>query len=221
MWLLSEVIMKILVSGFDPFGGESINPSIEAVKRLPDSINGVEIIKLEIPTVIGKSIDVLTQAVEKHLPDVVLSVGQAGGRSDITLERIAINIDDCRIKDNEGNQPIDEPIVRDGPDAYFLTLPIKSIVSNLQSQGIPASVSNSAGTFICNHVAYGMAHLAKLKYPNMKTGFIHIPFIPEQVLNKSNMPSLSLDRIIKALEMSIQTISEVNEDIKETGGKFC
>lgn len=221
MWLLSEVIMKILVSGFDPFGGETINPSIEAVKRLPDSINGVEIIKLEIPTVIGKSIDVLTQAVEKHLPDVVLSVGQAGGRSDITLERIAINIDDCRIKDNEGNQPIDEPIVRDGPDAYFLTLPIKSIVSNLQSQGIPASVSNSAGTFICNHVAYGMAHLAKLKYPNMKTGFIHIPFIPEQVLNKSNMPSLSLDRIIKALEMSIQTISEVNEDIKETGGKFC
>ena len=221
MWLLSEVIMKILVSGFDPFGGESINPSIEAVKRLPDSINGVEIIKLEIPTVIGKSIDVLTQAVEKHLPDVVLSVGQAGGRNEITVERIAINIDDCRIKDNEGNQPIDEPIVRDGPDAYFLTLPIKSIVSNLQSQGIPASVSNSAGTFICNHVAYGMAHLAKLKYPNMKTGFIHIPFIPEQVLNKSNMPSLSLDRIIKALEMSIQTISEVNEDIKETGGKFC
>ena len=221
MWLLSEVIMKILVSGFDPFGGETINPSIEAVKRLPDSINGVEIIKLEIPTVIGKSIDVLTQAVEKHLPDVVLSVGQAGGRSDITLERIAINIDDCRIKDNEGNQPIDEPIVRDGPDAYFLTLPIKSIVSNLQSQGIPASVSNSAGTFICNHVAYGMAHLAKTKYPNMKTGFIHIPFIPEQVLNKSNMPSLSLDRIIKALEMVIQTISEVNVDIKKTGGKIC
>lgn len=221
MWLLSEVIMKILVSGFDPFGGETINPSIEAVKRLPDSINGVEIIKLEIPTVIGKSIDVLTQAVEKHLPDVVLSVGQAGGRSDITVERIAINIDDCRIKDNEGNQPIDEPIVRDGPDAYFLTLPIKSIVSNLQSQGIPASVSNSAGTFICNHVAYGMAHLAKTKYPNMKTGFIHIPFIPEQVLNKSNMPSLSLDLIIKALEMVIQTISEVNEDIKETGGKIC
>ena len=213
--------MKILVSGFDPFGGESINPSIEAVKRLPDSINEVEIIKLEIPTVIGKSIDKLTQAVETYFPDVVLCVGQAGGRSDISVERIAINIDDCRIKDNEGNQPIDEPIVVNGPDAYFLTLPIKSIVSNLQAQGIPASVSNSAGTFICNHVAYGMAHLAKTKYPNMRTGFIHIPFIPEQVLNKSNMPSLPLDLIIKALEMAIQTISEVNEDIKETGGKIC
>ena len=221
MWLLSEVIMKILVSGFDPFGGESINPSIEAVKRLPDSINGVEIIKLEIPTVIGKSIDKLTRAVETYLPDVVLCVGQAGGRSDISVERIAINIDDCRIKDNEGNQPIDEPIVFNGPDAYFLTLPIKSIVSNLQSQGIQASVSNSAGTFICNHVAYGMAHLAKTKYPNMRTGFIHIPFIPEQVLNKSNMPSMPLDQIIKALETAILTISEVNEDIKETGGKIC
>lgn len=220
MWLLSEVIMKILVSGFDPFGGESINPSIEAVKRLPDSIIEVEIIKLEIPTVIGKSIDKLTQAVETYLPDVVLCVGQAGGRSDISVERIAINIDDCRIKDNEGNQPIDEPIVVNGPDAYFLTLPIKSIVSDLQSQGIQASVSNSAGTFICNHVAYGMAHLAKTKYPNMRTGFIHIPFIPEQVLNKSNMPSLPLDLIIKALEMAIHTISEVNEDIKETGGKI-
>lgn len=221
MWLLSEVIMKILVSGFDPFGGESINPSIEAVKRLPDSINGVEIIKLEIPTVIGKSIDKLTQAVETYLPDVVLCVGQAGGRSDISVERIAINIDDCRIKDNEGNQPIDEPIVFNGPDAYFLTSPIKSIVSNLQAQGIPTSVSNSAGTFICNHVAYGMAHLAKTKYPNMRTGFIHIPFIPEQVLNKSNMPSMPLDQIIKALETAILTISEVNEDIKETGGKIC
>lgn len=219
--LLSEVIMKILVSGFDPFGGESINPSIEAVKRLPDSINGVEIIKLEIPTVIGKSIDKLTRAVETYLPDVVLCVGQAGGRSDISVERIAINIDDCRIKDNEGNQPIDEPIVFNGPDAYFLTLPIKSIVSNLQSQGIPSSVSNTAGTFICNHVAYGMAHLAKTKYPNMKTGFIHIPFIPEQVLNKSNMPSMPLDQIIKALETAILTISEVNEDIKVTGGKIC
>lgn len=221
MWLLSEVIMKILVSGFDPFGGESINPSIDAVKRLPDSINGVEIIKLEIPTVIGKSIDKLTQAVETYFPDVVLCVGQAGGRSDISVERIAINIDDCRIKDNEGNQPIDESIVVNGPDAYFLTLPIKAIVSDLQSQGIQASVSNTAGTFICNHVAYGMAHLAKTKYPYMRTGFIHIPFIPEQVLNKSNMPSMPLDQIIKALETAILTISEVNEDIKETGGKIC
>ncbi len=213
--------MKILVSGFDPFGGESINPSIEAVKCLPDTILEVEIIKLEIPTVIGKSIDVLTQAVYDYKPDIVLCVGQAGGRSDITVERVAINVNDCRIKDNEGNQPIDEPIVSEGPDAYFLTLPIKSIVSNIQAQGIPASVSNTAGTFICNHVAYGMAHLAKTKYPNMKTGFIHIPFLPEQVTTKFNMPSMSLELIVQALEVVIKTIIETNIDIKVTGGKIC
>jgi len=213
--------MKILVSGFDPFGGEVINPSIEAVKRLPDSINGVEIIKLEIPTIIGKSIDVLTQSVNQYLPEVVLCVGQAGGRSDITVERVAINMDDCRIKDNEGNQPIDESIVQGGPDAYLLTLPIKAIVSNIQTHGIPASVSNTAGTFICNHVAYGMAHLAKFKYPNMRTGFIHIPYLPEQVTNKSNMPSMSLNVITHALEIAIQTIIEVNADIKVSNGKEC
>lgn len=213
--------MKILVSGFDPFGGESINPSIEAVKCLPDTILEVEIIKLEIPTVIGKSIDVLTQAVYDYKPDIVLCVGQAGGRSDITVERVAINVNDCRIKDNEGNQPIDEPIVSEGPDAYFLTFPIKSIVSNIQAQGIPASVSNTAGTFICNHVAYGMAHLAKTKYPNMKTGFIHIPFLPEQVTTKFNMPSMSLELIVQALEVVIKTIIETNIDIKVTGGKIC
>lgn len=213
--------MKILISGFDPFGGEKINPSIEAVKRLPDTINEVEIIKLEIPTVIGKSIDVLTQAIHKHKPEVVLCVGQAGGRSDMTIERVAINVNDCRIKDNEGNQPIDEPIVFDGPDAYLLTLPIKAIVSNLYSHGIPASVSNTAGTFICNHVAYGMAHLAKTEYPSMRTGFIHIPFLPEQVINKSNMPSMSLEIIISALEVAIQTIMEAKEDIKLEGGEIC
>lgn len=213
--------MKILVSGFDPFGGETINPSIEAVKKLPDTINGVDIVKLEIPTVIGKSIDVLTQAIHQQKVDVVLCVGQAGGRSDITVERVAINIDDCRIKDNEGNQPIDEPIVKDGPDAYLLTLPIKAIVSNLQTHGIPASVSNSAGTFICNHVAYGMAHLAKINYPTMRTGFIHIPFLPEQVTTKPNMPSMSLELIVQALEIAIQTIIETNEDIKVTGGNLC
>lgn len=213
--------MKILVSGFDPFGGETINPSIEAVKRLPDSINGVELIKIEVPTVVGKSIVVLNQAIEQYHPDAVLSVGQAGGRSDITVERIAINIDDCRICDNEGYQPVDVPIVINGPDAYLLTLPIKSIVLNIQAHGIPASVSNTAGTFICNHVAYGMAHLAKIKYPNMRTGFIHIPYLPEQVINKSSMPSMSLEMITHALEIAIQTIIETNGDIKVTGGKIC
>lgn len=210
--------MKILVSGFDPFGGEKINPAIESVKLLPDEIKGAKIIKLEIPTVIGKSLRKLEEVIEREKPDVVINVGQAGGRQDITVERVGINVDDCRIKDNEGNQPIDEPVVKGGPDAYFVTLPIKAMVKNMTDNKVPASISNTAGTFICNHVTYGMAHLAKTKYPNMKTGFIHIPFLPEQVLDKRNMPSMSLDLIVKGLTHAIEAVVENKEDIKITGG---
>lgn len=211
--------MKILVSGFDPFGGEKINPAIESVKLLPDSIKGNEIIKIEIPTVIGKSVDKLKEKIKEVKPDVVISVGQAGGREDITVERVAINVDDCRIKDNEGNQPIDEKIAEDGPDAYLLTLPIKAMVENIKSANIPASVSNTAGTFICNHVAYGMAHVRANEYPNMRTGFIHIPFLPEQVLDKPHTASMNLDTIAKALEKAIEAVIDNDEDIKVTGGK--
>ena len=146
-------------------------------------------------------------------------MGQAGGREDITVERVAINVDDCRIKDNEGNQPIDEKIAEDGPDAYLLTLPIKAMVENIKSANIPASVSNTAGTFICNHVAYGMAHLRATEYPNMRTGFIHIPFLPEQVLDKAHTASMNLDTIAKALEKAIEAVIDNDEDIKVTGGK--
>lgn len=211
--------MKILVSGFDPFGGEKINPAIESVKLLPDSIKGNEIIKIEIPTVIGKSVDKLKEKIKEVKPDVVISVGQAGGREDITVERVAINVDDCRIKDNEGNQPIDEKIAEDGPDAYLLTLPIKAMVENIKSANIPASVSNTAGTFICNHVAYGMAHVRATEYPKMRTGFIHIPFLPEQVLDKPHTASMNLDTIAKALEKAIEAVIDNDEDIKVTGGK--
>lgn len=210
--------MKILISGFDPFGGEKINPAIEAVKLLPDEIKGAKIIKVEIPTVRKKSLEKLEEIIEKEKVDVVLNIGQAGGRSDITIERVGINVDDFRIEDNEKNMPIDEKIKEDGPDAYFVTIPIKAIVKNIQKHNIPASVSNTAGTFVCNHVCYGMAHLAKTKYPNMKTGFIHIPFLPQQVLNKKNMPSMSLEMISKALEYTIEAIIENKEDIKECGG---
>lgn len=210
--------MKILVSGFDPFGGEKVNPAIESVKKLPDTILGVEIIKLEIPTVIGKSIQKIEEAVELHKPDVVISVGQAGGRTDITVERVGVNVDDCRIPDNEGNQPIDEKIVKDGPDAYFVTLPIKAMVEHIQKKGIPASVSNTAGTFICNHVTYGVRHLAETKYPEMRTGFIHIPFLPQQVIDKKGMPSMELDVIVKGLVAAIEAVIQTDEDIIVTGG---
>lgn len=210
--------MKILVSGFDPFGGEKINPAIESVKLLPDEIKGAKIIKLEIPTVAKKSLKKLEEVIEIEKPDVVINVGQAGGRTDISVERVGINMDDFRIKDNEGNQPIDEKIAKDGPDAYLVTIPIKAMVQKMIENKIPASVSNTAGTFVCNHVCYGMAHLASTKYPNMRTGFIHIPFLPEQVVDKRNMPSMPLEMIAKGLEYAIEAIIENKEDIKVEGG---
>lgn len=211
--------MKILVTGFDPFGGEKINPAIESVKRLPDKILDAEIIKLEIPTVIGKSVDEIREKIKEVEPDVVLSIGQAGGRPDITVERVGINCDDCRIKDNEGNQPIDEKVVEDGPAAYFATIPIKAMVEHIKEGKIPASVSNTAGTFICNHVLYGVCHIKATEYPNMRTGFIHIPFLPEQVTDKKNMPSMALETIVKGLELAIEAIITNEEDIVVTGGK--
>lgn len=211
--------MKILVTGFDPFGREKINPAIESVKRLPDKILDAEIIKLEIPTVIGKSVDKIREKIKEVEPDVVLSIGQAGGRPDITVERVGINCDDCRIKDNEGNQPIDEKVVEDGPAAYFATIPIKAMVEHIKEGKIPASVSNTAGTFICNHVLYGVCHIKATEYPNMRTGFIHIPFLPEQVTDKKNMPSMALETIVKGLELAIEAIITNEEDIVVTGGK--
>ena len=217
--------MKILVTGFDPFGGEKINPALETIKRLPDTILGAQIIKLEIPTVVGKSLAKIKEAVEKENPDVVLSIGQAGGRSEITVERVGINIDDCRIPDNEGNQPIDEPVVKGGPAAYFVTVPIKAIVENIKAHNIPASISNTAGTFICNHVCYGVAHLAAARTAAgkpMKSGFIHIPFLPEQVIGKPALtPLMSLETIVSGITHALEAIVEHSFDIKVSGGKIC
>ena len=217
--------MKILVTGFDPFGGEKINPALETIKRLPDTILGAQIIKLEIPTVVGKSLAKIKETVEKENPDAVLSIGQAGGRSEITVERVGINIDDCRIPDNEGNQPIDEPVVKGGPAAYFVTIPIKAIVENIKAHNIPASISNTAGTFICNHVCYGVAHLAAARTAAgkpMKSGFIHIPFLPEQVIGKPALtPSMSLETIVSGITHALEAIVKHGSDIKVSGGKIC
>ncbi|MDU5110619.1 MAG: pyroglutamyl-peptidase I [Clostridium sp.] len=213
--------MKILITGFDPFGGENINPALEAVKKLPDTILGQEVIKIEIPTVFRKSLEKIEENIEKHNPDVVISVGQAGGRFGVTPERVAINMDDARIKDNEGNQPIDISIYEDGEAAYFSNLPIKAMVKEMTDNGIPASVSNSAGTFVCNHVMYGILYLVDKKYPNIRGGFIHVPYIPSQVTTKPNTPSMSIDDISKGLELSIKAIIENSSDIKTVGGTIC
>ena len=213
--------MKILVTGFDPFGGEPINPAIESVKRLPDNIAGAEIIKLEIPTVRKKSLEKIEKAINEHNPDVILSIGQAGGRFDISIERVGINLDDFRIPDNEGNQIIDEPVFPDGENSYFVKLPVKAMVQNVQKNNIPASVSYTAGTFVCNHVLYGVLYLIEKKYKGKKSGFIQIPFLPQQVIDRRNMPSMELNTIVKGLTAAIEAIVKNNEDIKEVGGTVC
>lgn len=204
--------MKIIVTGFDPFGGETINPSIECVKALPE-IEGVELIRLELPTVFKESAKRLNEVINDVKPDAVLSVGQAGGRPGITMERIAINVDDARIPDNISQQPIDEAIQLDGEAAYFSTLPIKRIVKAIREAGISAEVSNSAGTFVCNHIMYQALFAATKADKPFKAGFMHIPFISEQTADK---PSLPLEESTKALQIAIETIRDYlnDEDIK-------
>ena len=208
--------MKIIVTGFDPFGGETINPSIECVKALPE-IEGVELIRLELPTVFKESAKRLNEVINDVKPDAVLSVGQAGGRPGITMERIAINVDDARIPDNISQQPIDEEIQVEGEAAYFSTLPIKRIVKAIREAGISAEVSNSAGTFVCNHIMYQALFAATKADKPFKAGFMHIPFIPEQTTDK---PSLSLEESTKALQIAIETIRDYinDEDIKVQEG---
>lgn len=213
--------MKILITGFDPFGGESINPALEAVNLLSNKIGNAEVIKLQIPTVFNKSLEVIEKAIKEHMPDIIISIGQAGGRFGITPERISINIDDARIKDNEDNQPVDVKVAEKGENAYFSTLPIKSMVQAMIKEGIPSSISNSAGTFVCNHVMYGVLYMINTKYKNIKGGFIHVPYIPAQVAEKPNMPSMSIQDIVKALEICVKVASEVTEDIKLSAGTIC
>lgn len=211
--------MKILVTGFDPFGGEKVNPALEAVKSLPSEIHGAEIHWVEIPTVFYQSAEVLETAIVRFQPDAVLCIGQAGGRASLTPERVAINQDDARIPDNQGNQPIDTPIRLDGQAAYFSTLPIKAMVQSIKEEGLPATVSNTAGTFVCNHLMYQALYLADKKFPDMRAGFMHIPYMTEQVINKPNTSSMSLTDIVRGIEAAIGAIVDYKDkDIKLVGG---
>ena len=209
---------KLLLTAFTPFDGERINPALEAVKLVKDKIGNLEIVKLEVPTVFGQSIDTVREAIEREKPDFVLSIGQAGGRAEITPERVAINLDDARIPDNEGNQPIDEPIFPDGENAYFSTLPVKAMVEAIRKEGLPSSLSNSAGTYVCNHLMYGVLYYLD-KRPVIKAGFIHVPYIPEQTKNKKEMPALELSEIVRGLEAAITAIAINGTDKKLAYGQ--
>ncbi|MBR4462547.1 MAG: pyroglutamyl-peptidase I [Erysipelotrichaceae bacterium] len=198
--------MKILLTGFEPFGGETINPAQEAVQLVKDEIKGAQIVKCYVPVVFGKAIDTVHEALKKDDFDAVLLIGQAGGRYEITPERIGINCDDGRIPDNEGNQPVDQPVRADGPAAYFSTLPIKKMVEYMKAANVPAAISNSAGTYVCNHLMYGVLYYLDKEFPNMIGGFMHVPYLHEQVMNKKETASLSKEDVVKGIEASLEAI---------------
>lgn len=190
---------RLLITGFDPFGGEKINPSWEAVKLLPDRIGEYELCKLQIPTVFALAARTVLEKAEQIHPDVIISVGQAGTRSAVTPERIGINFRDARIADNAGNIPTDEPVISGGPDAYFSTLPIKAMVAAVTDAGLPCAVSNTAGTFVCNDVLYSLLH--HYAGTGIRCGFIHVPWLPEQ-----GSPNLALEDTVKALTAALSAL---------------
>jgi pyroglutamyl-peptidase len=212
--------MKILITGFEPFGGEAVNPSWEAVRHLPDTVEGAEVIKLQIPTVFGRSADVVHDAILEHDPDVVVSVGQAGGRFMVCPERVAINIDDGRIPDNDGKQPIDTPIKPDGPAAYWSLLPVKAMATAMKNAGVPAAVSNTAGTYVCNHIMYQVLYMIDREFPGKRGGFVHVPYTPQQVVDKAGQPALGVSDMTAALEAGLGAIVEYTdkEDERTVGG---
>lgn len=206
--------MKVLVTGFDPFGGEAVNPAFEAVKLLPDEIAGAEIIKLEIPTVFSKCGPAVEAGIQKYEPDVVINVGQAGGRSCVTIEQVAVNLAEARIPDNDGEQPSDEPVQKDGAPAYYATIPVKAIVKNIRDHGIPCHISYTAGTYVCNCIMYNVLHMAATKYSNIRAGFIHVPFAAQQAVEKPNgTPFMSLEMIADSLRYAIEAAVKNEEDI--------
>lgn len=210
--------MKILLTAFDPFGDDSINPALEAVKLVDTSKIDAEIVKLEVPTIFHRSIEVVAEHMEKEKPDVVFAIGQAGGRFNLTPERVAINQDDAQIEDNAGNQPVDVPVFEDGEPAYFSSLPIKAMVQSIHEAELPAQVSNSAGTFVCNHLMYGILYLIDKRFPGVRGGFMHVPYIPEQTVGKKDTPSMALDDIARGIEAALKAIITYEEDLKIEGG---
>ena len=190
---------KLLITGFDPFGGETLNPSWEAVKLLPDSIGDFSLTKLEIPTVFGLAAQRVLQQAELLQPDVIVCIGQAGGRSGVTPEMVGINLRDARIPDNANRQPVNEPVVPGGPAAYFATVPVREMVAAMTAAGFPASRSLSAGAFVCNDTLYTLLH--RCDGTPVRVGFIHVPFLPQQA--KEGVPSMELADIVRALTAAI------------------
>lgn len=190
---------KLLVTGFDPFGGQPVTPAREAVLRLPDTVGGYEITKLEIPTVFGLAAETVMKVTEELRPHAILCVGQAGGRAAVTPEVVAINLREATIPDNAGNIPVNTPVIENAPAAYFSTLPVRDMVRAVKERGIPCALSYTAGTFVCNDLLYTLLH--RYRDTDVKVGFVHIPYLPEQA--GKGVPSMEPDTVVEALTAMI------------------
>ena len=210
--------MKALVTGFEPFAGDAVNPAGEAALGLPSRLGELAIHTRVLPTVFGRAIAALEDALVTVRPDLVLCVGLAGGRAELSLERVAINVDDARIPDNDGQQPIDRPIVAGGPAAYFTGLPVKAAVAALREAGLPAIVSNTAGTFVCNHVFYALMHLVATRQLPLRGGFLHVPYLPSQAARFNAAPSMALDQIVEGIRIILRVAAARTDDIATAEG---
>ena len=209
---------NVLITGFEPFGGEPVNPSAQVALALEGrEIADHKVVGVVLPCVFGDALRELRRQIRRVKPVLVLCLGQAGGRASISVERVAINIDDARIDDNAGKRPIDVPIATKGPVAYWSTLPIKAIVVALKEHGIAAEVSQTAGTFVCNHVFYGLMRMLRKK--PVRGGFIHIPYAPEQVVAMTPQPpSMSVEEVVRGMEVVIATALQTDQDLRVGGG---
>ena len=206
----------VLLTGFEPFNNETVNPAWEAVRALEGwAGQGFAVKVLQLPCVFGQANQMLHETLARFKPAVVIAVGQAGGRVDLSVERVAINVDDAPIPDNAQRQLVVEPVVAGGPAAYFSTLPIKAIVAALRDAGLPASVSQTAGTFVCNHVFYGLMHATAGK--KVRAGFIHIPYLPEQAAAHPGAASMALADLVRGLKIAVETAVSVAEDVRVGG----
>ena len=216
------VLPTVLLTGFEPFGGETTNPSWRVAQALHgEMIAGAQVVAVQLPCAFGVALALLQRALEQHRPQLVMALGQAAGRCELTPERVAINVDDARMADNIGARPVDTAVVPGGPAAYFSSLPIKAIVAALREAGMPASVSQSAGTFVCNHVFYGLMHALQTR-PGVRGGFMHLPLLPEQAARLPGQPSLALATQIAgvclALATALATALGQRCDLRATGG---
>jgi pyroglutamyl-peptidase len=212
--------LKALVTGFEPFGGDKVNPSSLAVARLKKRYGSLVVHTATLPCSFARSSSVLQAAIDKVKPDIVLCVGLAGGRSELCLERVAINVQDARIRDNDGRQPIDKPVVKGGPAAHFATLPIKACVAAMRQAGLAAAVSNTAGTFVCNHILYSLLDIASRRPTSLRGGFLHVPYAPDQIARVGTAPSMAIADVARGIEVILEVSASRTTDVHTIEGKI-